>query len=801
MRFHLTSELNPMRYLYIAEKPSVMKAVAAVYEKNKAQVDAAVGGQIEFVALAGHVCRYLQPNEYDEYAGTWASVPLPIIPQKYRIGQIPDKVKLIKNISSALKNCDGIIVGTDSDVEGCGIYYLLAEHLKLGKLKTLRYFESSMTDEEILTSLLSMTDFWTNPRDTNMTKAYLARSRFDWLVGMNATRSCTLSVGEKLTIGRVKAPTLKLVYDNSMAIDNFAAHSDYQAKVYYKEGFSGIYVDDDGNPVDFDTPEKAQNFLRELTNSKASPNLQSVSGNNTASASASASAAAGTESDASLAGSSAAVSFPGDGLAANVTKLEKKTVKTAPPQLYTLSKVAIDSGSKYNYTPAKSDSIVQALYEKGYVSYPRTDTPYVSKKKADEFQSLLSTCLNVPSLNPYIKQISYGDIKKAQSNKKIVNDAEVAKGSHDALLVTSKKPQWDKLSPDEQNIYELIAKRFVAQFMGDKVEEKKTLLAVIGGSIFKSTGSVTKEKGWSELYDQKEKAEVIPDSIKKGSVLNPDHFDVHEKKSSPPARLTMATLIAAMEHIDKNIEEKELKNIMKQAHGIGTQSSRSSITEELVKNGYMVEKGKNHALYITEGGKHYIESLKGFSITDPSSAAQWESMFADVRSGDMDYKEAQARTIKYVTEFVKEAEKLKPLGTGSSSNRRSGSWRSRQTDVSKAFKTAGSVEGRAFGTDVSEHARPSTPGTPFEGCVCPWCGSGLLRDAKGLHCEKGRQECGFSLCDPNGKVTAQDILDLTEKKKTRVIPGVGISRAGRPFDAAFVLNEKGSRFAAGFSFT
>ena len=211
-----------MKYLFIAEKPSLMKEVKSCYVNHQSEIQRAVG-QIDFVALTGHVCTNYAPNDYEAWNTSWENINYPIIPEKWGVKPIadPNKQKTIAYIQSIINNYDGIIVGTDSDTEGYGIYYLLEQKLRMQTMPTLRFIEHSLTDKEILKSLLTMTDYHKDPVHIRFTQSYLLRSRADWLFGMNATMQMSVKTGQTTTIGRVKAPTIKLIYDNSTAIDNF----------------------------------------------------------------------------------------------------------------------------------------------------------------------------------------------------------------------------------------------------------------------------------------------------------------------------------------------------------------------------------------------------------------------------------------------------------------------------------------------------------------------------------------------------------------------------------------------------
>lgn len=704
------------KYLLIAEKASVMKAIKSTNEKHRLEIQQNIG-DIDCIALSGHVCRYYSPNEYPQWKDVkWEDVKLPMIPEEFKVTAIANshEKSILKEIAAKLKNTryDGIIVATDSDTEGNGIYYLLARYLKLEKYKTLRFFEQSMTDREILHSLLHMTDFYKNERDCLMTNQFLIRSEFDWLIGMNATRAVSIKTGETMHIGRVKANIIKLIYDNSTKIDNFLPHSDYQPQVIFSEGFSG-FLQDNQEPVLFDSSDKASAFLDRITTKTAV-----------------------------------------------VTKIERKIVKTAPPQLYKLSTIQKEAGAAYNYNPAKTLAIIQTLYEKQLLSYPRTDGQYVSSEKSREFNKLLQSASFIPSLTEVINGITCDDVERVRSNKKVVNDEEVKKASHDALLPTDRIIDFSKLSEDEQHIYEMICKRFVAQFLPEKEEEKTTLLSDINENIFKSAGTTVISYGWADLYEKKESSEKIPSLIQKGSILHINTLQIHERKSTPPKRLTTSSLIDAMENFSKYLENKNLIDIMKEAHGIGTPATRSSIINEVIKDGYAETKTTSELLYITDKGIRYVTVLKDFSIIEPVQAAKWESMFHNVRDGKISLKDAESSAKEYLYAFVNEIAALN-VANNHSMNKQN------QMPVS-----------------------------------CPYCGKAILKLKWGYACEDSKSgACNFKVSNYDGKLGDKDLSDLITQKKTRIIKSICKStKNGNTYDARIILNESESQFVTGFEF-
>lgn len=792
-----------------------MRAVEDAYKHNKAAIDTKLGGEVVFTALSGHVCRWLEPSEYDEWKDTkWKDLELPLTPEPFQIAGTKEEYAsgVLANVKKLVKEekPDAYIVGTDSDVEGNGIFYLLSKYLHIENKPTYRFFEQSLTEKEIVHSLLHMTDFYKEPRDVRMTDTFITRSQFDWLVGMNATIAITTRSGELYRVGRVKAPTIKLVYDNSMAIDNFVPHSDFFVKAEFADGFTGMMLTEDRSEEEvFETEDKAIAFIEALSDPKS----------------------------------------------ANVVSLEKKKISQSAPALYKLSSLQGEAGSKYNYSPKQTLDTVQELYEMRLLTYPRTDGTFVSTAKAATFDTLINTMKHIPELSEHANKVSAADIEKVKKNKKVVNDEEVKKSSHDALLPTETIPSnFEKLSKMQQDIYLLVAKRFLAQFLPDKVNESTTLLSNISGRIFRSKGTITLLPGWSILYrktsdeEEKEKDEKIPSSIEKGATISVNTVKPHEKVSKPPARLTSATLVTAMENIAKYIDDKHLKDVMKEAKGIGTQATRADIIEQLIKTGYIKCEGKKNTLSITDMGKRYMETMKQFSITDPTTAAEWESVFQSVKEGKVSREDAKEQTLDYVYDFIDEVAKaeikvaprdLQVLNVNCPFCKENGKIRKLKwgyacenaigkeaachfklsnfdgkvtekdiaalstegitrkiTAISKSKKTGKAFNARLKLIGNTENGIQFAFDDPEELPVkCPYCQGKIFKYDWGYSCENRRsQACTFVVSNKRKKIQITDVEELVIKGKTRVIKGIAVSsKTKKPFDAMLVLLPKGTK--------
>lgn len=798
------------KYLFIAEKPSAMRAVKAAYDKNRSQIEKTIGS-IDFVALAGHVCRYLELKEYPAYQNdkgdpmSWRDIVLPVdVDMKVATGQTKSAIERVRTVKDMLAKTkyDGIIVGTDSDVEGNGIYWLLMNRLKLQKHKTLRFFEQSLTEKEILRSLNTMTDFFSNPRDVHMTESYVVRSQFDWRVGMNATIGLTVKSGKLCKVGRVKAPTIKLVCDNSDAIDNFVPHSDYLIDAEYDQGFNGTLVDEKG-PVAFATSKNAANWIAGVKERKAT-----------------------------------------------VTAFTSEDAKTPPPQFHKLSTLQVEAGKEYGYNPEKTLELVQSLYEKHLVSYPRTDGMYLSTEAADEIPSYLDHAKCVPELIPVIKTLTADMILSLKKNRRYVNDVEVAKASHTALMPVG-APNMQDLSKDEQNIFGLICKRLVAAFLGDLIEKKTKLDArVDGAGTFHSTGTRMMVPGWRTLYPSKEKQDpALPENIKVGDVLTIRQFKTRERKATPPKRLTTATLLDAMENISRYIEDKELRKVMRDAKGLGTPATRARIINDIIDAGYVRKSGKNEALFITDAGRSYMKVVGKFSICDPSESARFETMFQAVKEGSKDLSAAMHESEVFIKNMAEEINKQKataneiadcPYCTGKVLRNSWGygcsNWKSGcnfavnnkngavtdddvrdlvskgQTRVIAKIVTSAKT-GKAYDAAIKLEpqgaqyptsylfAEKQDSGKDDIGIECPWCSNPLQKTQWGYGCSNWKNGCKFGVNNKAGVITVDDIRDLVEHGQTRLITGIGRGKDGKPFDAILELKRPGeSAYATAYKF-
>lgn len=676
-----------LRYLFIAEKPSLMREVQSCYNKNKNIIEKKVG-QIGFCALSGHVCADYTPDDYEEWADVkWKDADYPIKPSVWKIKAMEGKSNLLANVEKQAKNYDGVIVGTDSDVEGYGIYWKLEQYLGLGYKPALRFIEHSLTEKEILQSLLTMTDFHEDPAHISATNAYLVRSRADWLFGMNCTRIMTVKKGTLLKVGRVKAATLGIVYQNSMEIENFKPEPYFQVKADYGSFYADL----------LDEKRKAARFPEKPDTSK----------------------------------------YPLKGI---VTERKTKKVRTHAPQLFDLTAIQAEAGRAFHYSPSKTLDLVQSLYEKHKViSYPRTQCRFVSSEKAKEFQMMLTHMIAFPDLARAAERVTSSDIERVMQDSHVVNDAEVELESHDALLPTSIRANPSAMTADEQNICHMIYARFLAQFLPEAKDNKTDLIIKHGSGEFGISGKQIIEQGWRVLF--KEGKDVILPDIKEGDEVTAKQITAIKKMTTPPKRLTQATLINAMQNIANVIEDKALKQSLAESKGIGTPATRASIIRELFTSGYMEE--RKTGIYITDLGKTYIQSLDGIDITSPVFAAKLDMEMKKVQYGKESYEDGFA----YV-----------------------------ESELDRVCSKMLALKTERYHSPVSSGTKNGNPNPKSQAVInkinpkylCPYCGNPMLERMYSFACQE--QDCGFSINKKIAgvKISQKLMKQLAEHAETEV---------------------------------
>ena len=607
-----------MKALLIAEKPSLKRTIEATYKKHQSEIPY----ELTCLDQRGHLLTLKMPDELDESLKEWSWDTLPIHPEnyggwKYKIiseqkqGNYLTPKEKYQAIAKELKSgqYDFVINAGDPDQEGELLIRIVLAAIG-NTLPIKRFWTNATTDDKVFDALINLKDDIKDPMFCNLLSAAYARQHSDYRFGTNISRAASLKMNGNVSCGRVKTPILAVVCQRENEIKNFTPKTTYGVKVNYSEGFSGQMTESaesDYLSSKEKNEEEEQNsgIVWFETKDEALSVINSINTNT-----------------------------------AKVIDYQSKKVESYAPKLYKLATAQIAAG-KLGYTAQDTLNIIQGLYEKGYLSYPRTDCEYISS--SENLGLLLKSAASVPALAPYINSIESSVIGKVKATKKWVNDKELEKSGHSALIPTSKAPDMNTLSPEERAIYELICRRFVAIFLPPLIQNKTLLISDIDGNYFRSTGKTLVSKGYTEMLGTNMTDNNIP-YHKVGDNLNYDDLEVAEKTSVCPKRFTDASLIAMCETPLKYLEDQSLKSLGKELT-IGTPATRAPIIEELIaKNKYLQRMVDKKTTYIvpTDIGMAIYENLKGCNICKIDMTGEWEIMLEKIRQGELSLPEMES---------------------------------------------------------------------------------------------------------------------------------------------------------------
>lgn len=664
--------------LLIAEKPSLRRTIEDVYNKHKKEIPY----EIVFYEQRGHLLTLKTPDEIDDSLKEWKLDTLPFHPEDYggfkykiindkKVGTFLTSKERFKAIKEELNSgdYDFVINAGDPDQEGELLIRIVLSALK-NKLPIKRYWSNATNEPKVLEALKNLKDDMADPMLVNLLNAAYGRQHSDYRFGMNLSRTASLKMDSRVALGRVKTPIMSIVCKREEEIKNFKPSTCYGVKAEYVENFTGQLLDSSATKAEddkdmsqgliwFDTEDEANDFIKTLS------------------------------------------------LQAKVVEYTSKKTKTTAPKLFKLATAQIAAG-KLGYSSDQTLAIIQSLYEKGYMSYPRTDCEYLSS--SDNFEDMLRSAASVPELAPYIKTIKRETISKIKTDKKYVDDAKLAESGHSALTPTSKCPDIESLSPEEKDIYTLICRQFIAVFLPPLLQNKTTLITEICGHTFKSSGKTLIDAGFSRIFGTKYTDTEIP-VHENGDVIEVTKFSTVSKTTTCPKRFTDGDLIAACEAPHKYLFDKKYASLGKNLK-IGTPATRSSIIKELiVKDKYLQKTNDKKTTYIvpTPMGVAIYNNLKDCDICKIDLTAEWEEQLEKVRKGTMSLPELEKEMISHVNRLV---ENIKA---------------SDMKTIEKTEKTY-----------------------PIVG-VCPKCGKEVKSGPKGFFCSGYKEGCKFGaykgICD------------------------------------------------------
>ncbi|AZB25080.1 MULTISPECIES: type IA DNA topoisomerase [Bacteroidota] len=598
----------------IAEKPSVAYELARIVGATEKRDGYFEGGGFLVTWAFGHLVGLAMPEDYGIKGFNKES--LPIIPSEFKLngrkvksgnGYVYDEgsKRQLEIIGSVFKKCGSIIVATDAGREGEVIFRFIYQYLGCSK-PFERLWINSLTEKAIIHGFQNLKQ---GSEFNGLFEAGRERSECDWLVGINATQSLTIAMGDGLfSLGRVQTPTLALI------CKRFLAHKAFEVKDYFqlelsliKEGISFRSQSEDK----WHDKEKAESILRTLERCGV----------------------------------------------AEIKEVEKKSGTIQAPLLFDLTGLQKEANKKLGYSAERTLEIAQKLYEKKFITYPRTGSKYIPEDIWAEIPSLILALGYRSSCKEAVDQIKW-----ERYNKHIVNDVKVT--DHHGILITENIPT--RLEASEDALYDMIAKRLLESVSPACHREITDIKIAVLHYNFKLKAIRITSAGWKVINGNFEQegedlVTAFPD-LQTGMQLNIDAVNVLAKKTKPPMLYTEADLLATMENVGSTVENEEERKILKNI-GIGTPATRAAIIETLFDRGYIVREKKS--IVPTDKGMLVYEIVGDKKIADAAMTAQWEIAFEKIENGEIDAELFHAEVELAVHEITSELLNVRRASTDS----------------------------------------------------------------------------------------------------------------------------------------
>ncbi len=571
------------KILVLAEKPSVGRDIAKVLNCSQGGSGCFTGAKYIVTWALGHLVTLADPEVYSDRYKTWNLEELPMLPKKMELVVIKETAKQFKTVRELMKrsDVDELIIATDAGREGELVARWIIE--KAGFKKPVkRLWISSQTDRAIkdgFNNLKPARDY------DNLFRSAQCRAEADWLVGLNITRALTCKYNAQLSAGRVQTPTLAMIAERENEIKRFVP-KDYWTIDAKVNGFNLRWQD------------KSSGQTRLFDRAAADMIVSRVTGKT-----------------------------------AVIAEVKKEAKRELPPLAYDLTELQRDANKRFGYSAKQTLSIMQKLYETHkIVTYPRTDSRYITEDI-------------VPTLLERLKSIAVGTYaslaqsvirNKLQVTKRFVDSSKVS--DHHAILPTEQYVNLSALSTEERNIFDLIVKRFIAVLSFPFEFEQTTLKAEVSGEIFCARGKIVKSKGWKAVYEgysspedeeEDEQDQSLPE-VKKNDQFKIASVKPVGGKTKPPARYTEATLLTAMEHPGKFIDNAALREVLESSSGLGTPATRADIIEKLFSSFYIERRGKE--ILPTSKGIQLVGLVPG-DLKSPELTAKWEMQLSLISKG------------------------------------------------------------------------------------------------------------------------------------------------------------------------
>lgn len=688
----------------IAEKPSVAKDIARILGATTSHNGYMEGNGFQVTWTFGHLCTLKEPNDYTENWKHWSLSALPMIPPRFGIKLIDDDgiKRQFSVIERLMQAADCIVNCGDAGQEGELIQRWVMQKAQ-AKCPVKRLWISSMTDEAIREGFNSLKD---QSEYQPLYVAGLSRAIGDWLLGMNATRLYTLKYGQNrqvLSIGRVQTPTLALIVNRQKEIDSFEPEPYWVLSTIYRDT---LFTATKGK---FTTKEEGEQAFATIADKPF-----------------------------------------------EVTNVSKKNGNEAPPRLFDLTSLQVECNRKFSYSAEMTLNLIQSLYERKLTTYPRVDTQFLSD---DIYPKCAGILTGMRGYEQYIQPLAG---KKLPKSKRVFDTSKVT--DHHAIIPTGVPAS--ALSDMERNVYDLIARRFIAVFYPDCKFSTTTVLGKVEDVEFKVSGKEILEPGWRTIYAQQQTSTPQPNNPQPSSSEDDDKRDeertlptfvkgesgphtptLTEKWTTPPKYYTEATLLRAMETAGKFVDDETLRAALKE-NGIGRPSSRAGIIETLFKRHYIRRERKN--LIATATGIELIDIIHEELLKSCELTGIWEKKLRDIEHKKYEAADFINELKQQVTEIVYDVLR-------DNSNRRVTITTDEDLKKAKKKKTAAPKKAAAKSAATSSTAstknaaaslQPATSEPSADdsiiGTTCPVCGKGTIIKGKTAYgCSNWKNGCTY----------------------------------------------------------
>ena len=698
----------------IAEKPSVARDIAEVLGARTRKDGYIEGNGYQVTWTFGHLCTLKEPDDYTPLWKMWSLSSLPMIPPRFGIKLINDDgiEKQFHIIEGLMQKADEIINCGDAGQEGELIQRWVMQ--KAGATCPVkRLWISSLTEEAIRDGFNHLKD---QSEFKPLYEAGLSRAIGDWLLGMNATRLYTLKYGQNrqvLSIGRVQTPTLSLIVNRQHEIEHFVPQQYWILSTIYRDTtFNAIIRKSDEELAQEESEAQESGKEKKPVENRGIPPITDL------------------KTGEELLERIRKVPFL-------ITEVAKKQGKEAPPRLFDLTSLQVECHKKFAYSADMTLKLIQSLYEKKVTTYPRVDTTFLSDDIYPKCPSILEGLKGYETYTAPLKGTKLNKSKKVFDNSKVTD--------HHAIIPTG-QPSIN-LTDMERNVYDLVARRFIAVFYPDCLFDTTTVIGEADKIEFKTSGKVIKSPGWKVIFQQinaqeehndenteKEEEHTLPAFVKGES--GPHSPMLNEKWTQPPRPYTEATLLRAMETAGKFVDDEELRDAMKE-NGIGRPSTRAAIIETLFKRHYIRKERKN--LIATPTGIELIGLIHEELLKSAELTGRWEKKLREIEKKNYDAATFLAELKQMVQEIVQSV-------LSDNSNRRVTVTEETKPQPAARKRPTNTTPNapRATTKASAPKAAPQKMDDSWIGKACPVCGRGIIIKGNAAYgCSRWKEGCTF----------------------------------------------------------